>query len=266
MNISTTFIQIAILFFPGIITVAILQLLKTKNKIYSNLEIFFYSFVYGMTINLIIYGLIFHRTMPLLQFIMGGTINITEFELLVGIIVAIIFGLISSYYRNLGLINSKAIDYDLSYETGFSTILDYILNSPEELSEELKVKKVQIIIFYNGKNIKLTPGLIKILEIHEDYVEILLEDEEKEHIYYQLKKGEFSLKFLPSFSSENVSKKKKSKYVQDQKRKIPKLLIILIVSISVWQVIYFYKNYDLKLYLKSRDKNYYYYIIDNIKR
>lgn len=262
MDISTTFIQIAILFFPGIITVAILQLFKARGKVYSNLEIFFYSFIYGMTINLITYGLIFHRTMPLLQFIMNEKINITEFELLVGTIIAIIFGLVSSYYRNLGLIHSKASNYDLTYETGFPTILDYILNSTEKLPEELKGNKIKIFIFNNGQNIKLAQGIIKVLEVYEDYVEILLKDQEGNCSYYQLKKGEFFLKFLPKKTSKEKSTE--PKYIFDPKKSIYKLFKWFIILILVWQVIYIYKNYDLKFEFKLKDKSHY-ITIDNSK-
>lgn len=242
MDISLTFMQIAILFFPGIIVVAILQLLKQRGETYSNLEVFFYSFVYGMIINIIIYSFIFHKDIPLLQFVMGKNIQITELELIIGTIIAVIIGVISSYYRNLGLMHSIAVNYDITYETGYNNALDYIINSPEEMPELLKGRDVKI-TFYNNSSITVI-GKIMLIENQKEYVEILLEKVNDEYTYYQLKKGEFSLEFLASTTNNNPASNKK--YLQDQKRIVHKLMIFLIVALLFWQGVYIYNNYFSK--------------------
>ena len=242
MDISLTFMQIAILFFPGIIVVAILQLFKQRGETYSNLEVFFYSFVYGMIINIIVYSLIFHKDIPLLQFVMGKNIQITELELIIGTIIAVIIGVISSYYRNLGLMHSKEVNYDITYETGYKNALDYIINSPEEMPELLKGRDVKI-NFFNNCSITVT-GKIMLIENQKEYVEILLEKVNDEYTYYQLKKGEFSLEFLASTTNNNPAPNKK--YLQDPKRIVHKLMIFLIVALLFWQGVYIYNNYFSK--------------------
>ena len=70
MNIDIALLQIAILFFPGIILTTILQLLKKRGESYSALQLTLYSFVFGMLVNLIIYITIFHKEIPILILLM----------------------------------------------------------------------------------------------------------------------------------------------------------------------------------------------------
>lgn len=234
MNINETIIQAAILFFPGIIMVSILQVFRNKKQAYSNLEIVFYSFILGTLVNIIVYGLILHKELPLNIYLRKVTIEnnillkIEIKEFLLNLFVATYLGIVFSYFRNLGLLHSLMMKLDVTYETGFQNIPQYLLSTNLENFSELKNKDVEIKSL--NPNIVLEKTIGKIMQIEEQnyYFEILLCDEKNyENYYIQLKKGEFEIIFLDSTEDENPENY--TSLLVDEKGIISKSLIMFLL-------------------------------------
>lgn len=234
MNINETIIQAAILFFPGIIMVSILQIFRNKKQAYSNLEIVFYSFILGTLVNIIVYGLILHKELPLNIYLRKITIEnnillkIEIKEFLLNLFVATYLGIVFSYFRNLGLLHSLMMKLDVTYETGFQNIPQYLLSTNLENFSELKNKDVEIKSL--NPNIVLEKTIGKIMQIEEQnyYFEILLCNEKNyENYYIQLKKGEFEIIFLDSIEDETPENY--TSLLVDEKGIISKSLIMFLL-------------------------------------
>lgn len=237
MNIDIALLQIAILFFPGIILTTILQLLKKRGESYSALQLTLYSFVFGMLVNLIIYITIFHKEIPILKYMKDNesVIDITELELLISFFVAIILGLFFSYFRNLGLIYTQLSNYDITYETGYPSLLDYTMQSPEKPFNQLD-GKVRIKTLENSSATYI--GKISSIEYHDEYTEILLtpdsDIENTSQAYYlNLKNGNYVIDYTVT---EPISR--------DVSKKIYWAIALVILIIGGWNI-YYYKNLQL---------------------
>lgn len=115
--------------------------------------------------------------------------NINLKEFIFSIFLGGYLGIIISYFRNLGFLNTFFSNYDVTYHSGFENILERILHSPSDDSFEMK--KCTVILKSNGEE---HTGLLVEYEYHEDHIEILLGNSEG-YQYFQLKSGEFSIHF-----------------------------------------------------------------------
>lgn len=205
--IDNTMLMIAILFFPGIITVSILQLFKKRGEPYSAIQLLLYSFIFGMINNLLIYGFAFRKEIPIVNYLnqsLKETSNqINEFntsnkEFFISLIVSIILGLILSWLRNRGLLHSFLGKYHITYETGFQSMLDLVYHSPAQNFSLLRKSHVTI---KNLDNKEIFEGFVAGTEIQDTYVEfILFNNYEKGDppLYLQLEKGKFSIEYKVS--------------------------------------------------------------------
>lgn len=231
MDINSTFLQAAILFFPGVIVVAVLQLFRNKKYLYSNIEIIFYSFVLGMVVNIIIYGIILHKEIPINILLQKDNqtipFKIEVKEFLLSFFISIYLGIIFSYFRNLGSLHDIMRKLDVTYETGFPNILQGLLCTNDEYLRRYKGMEVEIKSLNSNLILEEAKGFIIQLDKQEDYFEIFLFNQAKnETQYFQLKKGEFQINFIESTEEdediEDIS-------VIDEKKLVLKSFIFFIL-------------------------------------
>ena len=231
MDINSTFLQAAILFFPGVIVVAVLQLFRNKKYPYSNIEIIFYSFVLGMVVNIIIYGIILHKEIPINILLQKDNqtipFKIEVKEFLLSFFVSIYLGVIFSYFRNLGSLHDIMRKLDVTYETGFPNILQGLLCTNDEQLRRYKGMEVEIKSLNSNLILEEAKGFIIQLDKQEDYFEIFLFNQEKNKTQYlQLKKGEFQINFIePTEEEEDIE----DTSVIDEKKLVLKSLVFFIL-------------------------------------
>lgn len=247
------------LLFPGVVSVALLQLLNSKRKSYTSIEIVFYSFILGVLIRIVSTVFLFHQKpdnfFNINNILKSGKFDIFEFILSIGI--GIFIALLLSYIRNLGSLNEYLQNYDVTYNHGFENLLDWIINSPSDFPNEMKKRTVVVKNYSNG-DLYFYGDLIG-QEIHENFIEILLYNEKNnKYQYIQLKPGEFYIEFIEEscesnnkgneLSEDDEASSEEGSTVVDQKKIIPTLfytLLLFICFINIKELIKFYKSISL---------------------
>lgn len=203
--------KIVFLFLPGIFAVTILEIFNDKNTKYTTNQKIFYSFILSI-ISYFLYELtkyIFYfikfkfmrgedyekinRSKNILLELINFDKNkfpFTSSEIFVLVIIGIILGIIFVKVRENGCIHRIAGKLGITYNTGYSTVLDNIYKSGDLIPETLRKKYVCIQLLDGSAKYE---GFISLYEKQKDYTEILLTGNNditsKENVYITYKNG-----------------------------------------------------------------------------
>lgn len=201
--------KIVFLFLPGIFAVTILEIFNDKNIKYTTNQKIFYSFILSI-ISYFLYELIkyifyfikfmrgedcekINRSENILLKLINFDKNkfpFTAFEIFILVIIGIILGIIFVKFRENGYIHRIACKLGITYNTGYSTVLDNIYKSGDLIPETLRKKYVCIQLLDGSAKYE---GFISLYEKQKDYTEILLTGNNditsKENVYITYKDG-----------------------------------------------------------------------------
>lgn len=171
-------IKILFLFLPGIFSTTILELFNEKNKKYSVNERIFYSFILSILsyfLYLILVKIFYQSNnknllIELINF-NGTSFPLSIREIFFLSLIGVALGIIFTILRTQGLIHKYTCKYRISYETGFNSVFKTIYKSNEKEMKNLREKYVQIKLLDGTADYY---GFIKLYEIHDNYIEVLL--------------------------------------------------------------------------------------------
>lgn len=196
MNLNFEILYILLLFFSGAITTGVFCYYSPRNKkAYSPSYIIYYSFIFGIINNVVIYISTKKNISDVFIVTKKEELKypVIEFKeiylLLMLLLVSIFLGIIGSYIKtHNGLFRDKICNED-----PYFNLLDSIYISKDENSKIFQNSPISLTVISTGENFK---GLLKAYQVHDSLVEFLIIDTDTSiGTYIRLKLDDFILDY-----------------------------------------------------------------------